>query len=288
MSLLRRWPYIKQDLYDRFICSEQKVAAERPRPASDTRRVTVAIPHYNRGALIHQTLHNVLKDGRVSEIIIVDDGSKPEHYEELRQCVSSLDRAGKVQIHRREENRGALWTKMECVEKSTNSWVVLLDADNTLFRSYLDGIFAMTAWEADTIYCPSRAFPHFDFRELAGRTIDFEAACDLSRTGLLRRVYIINDGNYFLNRASYLETLATLRDIRHDVADVMVVNYLWLSQGKKLHMMPGAVYCHRLSASSFWSRTASSSRDRVLALFARFDKGLRWDDEVAAALQSRY
>lgn len=288
MSFLRRWPYIKQDLYDRFVCAEHKVASAPSRSAGDVRRVTVAIPHYNRGALIHQALHNVLKDERVSEIIIVDDGSKPEHYEGLRQCVNRLDRAGKVQIHRREENRGAMWTKMECVEKSSNPWVVLLDADNTLFRSYLDEIFVLPAWDAQTIYCPSRAFPHFDFRELAGRTIDFDAACDLSRAGVLRRVYIINDGNYFLNRASYLDTLATLRDIRHDVADVMVVNYLWLSQGKGLYMMPGAVYCHRLSSSSFWSRTASSSRDRVLALFERFDKGLRWDDEVATALQSRY
>lgn len=288
MSIAKRLPYFKQDLYDRFFCTAGGLSGSPTHAPVPGRSITVAIPHYNRGALIHQALHNALRDQRVNEIVIVDDGSTPEQYALLKQTVERFNTTRKIHLHRREENRGAMWTKMECVEKSTNPWVVLLDADNTLFRSYLDEIFAMAAWEADTIYCPSRAFPHFDFRELAGRTIDFEAACDLSRTGLLRRVYIINDGNYFLNRTSYLETLATLRDIRHDVADVMVVNYLWLSQGKKLHMMPGAVYCHRLSASSFWSRTASSSRDRVLALFERFDKGLRWDDEVAAALQSRY
>lgn len=288
MSLLRRWPYIKQDLYDRFVCTADGVMKGPKRPSSDPRKISVVISHYNRGASIHQALHNVLHDDRVSEIIVVDDGSKAEQYELLRENIKKLDRAGKVTLHRREENRGAMWTKMECVKYASNPWVVLLDADNSLFRDYLDEVFALPRWERDTIYCPSQAFPHFDFRELAGRSIDFEAACDLSRTGVLRRVYIINDGNYFLNRESYLETLARLSDIRNDVADVMVVNYLWLSEGKKLEIMPHATYCHRLSESSFWSRTASSSRDRVLALFARFDQGLRWDEEVARDLQTKY
>jgi len=288
MSIAKRLPYLKQDLYDRFICTAGRLSGKPSNSPVAGRSVTVAIPHYNRGALIHQALHNALLDERVSEIVIVDDGSKPEQYELLKRNVEKFNATGKIHLHRREENRGAMWTKMECVEKASNPWVILLDADNSLFQSYLNEVFALPAWEKDTIYCPSRAFPHFDFRELAGRTIDFEAACDLSRSGVLRRVYIINDGNYFLNRESYLETLQKLRDLRNDVADVMVVNYLWLSEGKKLQVMPGATYCHRLSASSFWSRTANSSRDRVLALFERFDKGLRWDDEVAAGLQTQY
>ncbi len=288
MSIAKRWPYFKQDLYDRFVCTAGGLSGPPTHKPVPGRSITVAIPHYNRGALIHQALHNALRDERVNEIVIVDDGSTPEQFALLKQNVEKFNTARKIHLHRREENRGAMWTKMECVERSSNPWVILLDADNSLFQIYIDEVFTLPDWKADTIYCPSRAFPHFDFRELAGRTIDFDAACDLSRTGVLRRVYIINDGNYFLNRASYLETLKTLRDLRNDVADVMVVNYLWLSEGKKLQIMPKATYCHRLSASSFWSRTANSSRDRVLALFERFDKGLRWDDEVASGLQTKY
>lgn len=275
-------------LYDRTLCSAASV--QRQQPASKNpapgRKLSVAIPHYERGHLIHRPLRNVLADPRIEEITIVDDGSSAENYALLRANIGKLDRSGKVRIHRRTENRGALFTKMECAEKTTGDWLILLDSDNTVFRSYLEAVFREPDWKPATIYCPVYAFPYYRFDPLVGLDLDFSTCAELCRTGTLRKVYIINDGNYLFHRATYLEKLEPLRPLARDVADVMVANYLWLSRGGRLKVLPGAVYYHRIDASSFWMRTKEESRRRVMYLFDRFENNQPWDDEVLRALQA--
>jgi hypothetical protein len=193
-----------------------------------------------------------------------------------------------VRIFRRGENRGALFTKLEAVEHAQCPWVVLLDSDNTLLPSALNAICRLRSRDSDTIYCPTFAFPYYSFKSLSGLAIDFACAVRLCREGTLRRVYIINDGNYLLHRETYLESMSPLRELRRDVADVMVVNYLWLSANKRLHVLDNASYIHRIDSTSFWHQTADASRKRVLALFDRIEAGLAWDDEMLKRLHHEY
>lgn len=274
--------------YDSRICTLDKVRRQgkRTQRGGHARlRFSVGIPHYNRGERIYRPLCNLLSHPAVAEVVIVDDGSSAAEYSALTECVRGIDTSGRVRIHRREENRGALLTKLECAELSASEWVLILDSDNTAFTHFLDALAALKEPSPDTFYCAGWAFPHFPLHEFAGLKIGFDMAADLTVSGALRRIYIINDGNYLVHRDSYVRSVRRMGPIASDVADVMVVNYHWLSQGGCLRVLPGTSYYHRVDASSFWCRTEEESRHRVAGIFTRFEQGSRWDDEFARALR---
>jgi glycosyltransferase involved in cell wall biosynthesis len=261
--------------YDQFVCTAEAVRrqARKPRKMETELRFSVGIPHYNRGRLIYRPLFNLLNHPAVDEVVIVDDGSRVEEYQSLKDSVDSLDCGDRVKIFRREENRGALLTKLECVERSSSEWVLVLDSDNTAFSSYLSALGGTCNLDPQTFYCASWAWPWFPFEGLGMDQIDFKKAAMLCRDGKLRRFYIINDGNYLVHRKTYSETVTRIGQISSDVVDVMVVNYLWLSLGGKLEMLPSRSYYHRVDASSFYKRTEDDSKRRLLEIFKRFESG---------------
>lgn len=272
--------------YDATLCSDasvQRQAAALKKVESD-RKISVAIAHYNRGSRIHLPLRNILADPRVSEVVIMDDASLPEEYEALCRNVNRLDVQKKVRVIRSEINRGAMRTKYACIGQVSNDWVILLDSDNTIFQNYLRTIFQIPQWDPQVTYCPGWAFPYFSFRPLVGPDLTFDRCVELSRQRVLHRVFLMNDGNYFFNRDAYLETLRPLGGVRNDVADVIVANYLWLSAGKRLQVLEGAAYCHRIDPSSFWMRTKDDSRVRLMSIYERLDQNLRWDEDFALRL----
>lgn len=251
-------------------------------------KFSVGIPHFNRGARIFRPLFNLLNHPAVGEIVIVDDGSDPQEFAALERTVSEADAGGRVTIHRREQNLGALRTKLECVERSASEWVLILDSDNTAFRHYLDRLASLEALSADVFYCAGWAFPSFPFHEFAGLQIGFEEAAELTASGALRKVYIINDGNYLVHRETYVRSVSAIGRVASDVADVMLVNYHWLSQGGLLAVLPSTSYYHRVHKGSFWNLTQDESRKRVADLFSRFERRLKWDDEFASSLNQKF
>lgn len=277
------------EFYDSRICTPDNVWRQAQSAQSNTKlplRFSVGIPHFNRGARIFRPLFNLLKHPAVTEIVIVDDGSSPAEFESLSRTVRAMDARGQVKIHRREQNLGALRTKLECAERASSEWVLILDSDNTAFLNYLDALAGLDRPESDAFYCAGWAFPFFPFHPLHGVRLDFEGACALTASGELRRYYIINDGNYLVHRDSYIRSVRELGTIASDVADVMVVNYHWLSQGGCLRILPRTSYFHRVDASSFWCRTEEESRRRVADIFSRFEAGDRWDEQFGDALRT--
>ena len=275
------------DIYDSRICTLDNVrrqAQGRRDAKSYPLRFSVGIPHFNRGAQIFRPLFNLLCHPAVEEIVIVDDGSAATEFAALERTVAEVDPKGRVKIHRREQNLGALRTKLECVERASSDWVLILDSDNTAFTRYLDTLASQRALKPDTIYCASWAFPFFSFHELGGQAMGFETAAELTATKVLRRIYLINDGNYLVHRESYVRSVGAMGSVASDVADVMLVNYHWLSQGGLLQILPGTTYYHRVHKGSFWNLTQEESRKRVVDLFVRFERRLKWDEEFACSL----
>lgn len=275
------------EFYDSRICTLGNVrrqAQGRRDPHKCPLRFSVGIPHFNRGEQIFRPLFNLLCHPAIGEILIVDDGSTPSEFAALQRTVAEVDAGGRVKIHRRDQNLGALRTKLECVQRASSEWVLILDSDNTVFARYLDAIASQKALHPHTFYCASWAFPFFPFHELSGRTIDFETASELTAAKVLRRVYIINDGNYLVHRESYIRSVGAIGRVASDVADVMLVNYHWLSQGGFLEVLPATSYYHRVHKGSFWNLTQDESRKRVVDLFARFEKRLKWDEAFACSL----
>ena len=275
------------EIYDSRICTLENVRRQAGSVRSGTKsclRFSVGIPHFNRGAKIYRPLFNLLCHPAVEEILIVDDGSDPSEFAALERTVAEADPSGRVKIHRREQNLGALRTKLECVERVTCDWVLILDSDNTAFTRYLDVLARLGNLEESTFYCAGWAFPHFPFHPLHGMRLDFQKACALTASGDLRRYYIINDGNYLVHRDSYIRSVKEVTAIASDVADVMVVNYHWLSQGGCLQILPDTPYFHRVDATSFWCKTEEASRRRVGEIFSRLERAAAWDVEFYRSL----
>jgi glycosyltransferase involved in cell wall biosynthesis len=268
-----------QKKYDAWICTpEHLINQPIKRSPRGGRKISVAIPHWNRGALIHRPLWNIVNDERIEEIVIVDDGSSEEEFALLTKNVTRYDQRNVVTIHRREENRGAQFTKIECVEKIVGEWMILLDSDNTLFSSYLNAVVSLNELDEKSLYCPDWAFPYFCFHQLRGKKIDFQKTCHLAQNGILQKIYLLNDGNYFFHKTTYLNQLSSLKQIENDVADVILANYSWLSQGGFLTVLQGARYLHRIDDSSFWLRTSEESKKRLMTIFDRLKKNLPWND----------
>jgi glycosyltransferase involved in cell wall biosynthesis len=274
--------------YDKWLCSSSAVArqASRNTPPHSGFTFSVGIAHYNRGSLIARSLRNLLNHPSVSEVVIIDDGSSVSEYEALQEQVRLIDKTGRIKIHRRIENRGALLTKLECVEKCSSDWVLVLDSDNTAFTGYLDRLEALVPSDPGVIYCAAWAYPYFPFDELSGMSIDFKQACDFLQNGILKRKYLLNDGNYLVNRRRYSEVVSLIGRLPSDVVDVLVVNYLWLSKGGKLGVIPGTKYMHRVDPSSFWSQTAEASKKRLLEIYARMEGAVPWDQDFLQKLRS--
>lgn len=270
--------------FDRTFCTPRAVrqqAAKKIRPARQ--RFSVAIAHYNRGSLIHLPLCNLLDHPAVEDVVIVDDGSEEKQFADLLRSVEETGAGDRVRVHRREQNKGALVTKAEAVSLAGCDWVLVLDSDNTVFRGYLDAL-AETDLSPDSFYCASWAFPFFHFSEFQGKRLDFAACSDAMRTGLLRRRYLMNDGNYLVPRSGYADAAHSLKRTAKDGADVMLVNYRWLTGGGALRVIPGTAYLHRLDPGSLYKKTQTESRARILLMSDRLERGVPCDDEFAEGL----
>lgn len=274
--------------YDCFVASRERTRREaskkksNPLVGSDS-RISVVITHFNRGASLHRSLHNVLSHPIISEIVIFDDFSDDSNYAELVSSLSSLKRSD-IRIVKAKSNLKALRAKRAAVEACSAPWVLLLDSDNTVFRNFLDAIFQMPSRDDNTIYCAAFAFPYFDFRSVTGRDINFDRVREYAAEGTLNRVYFFNDGNYLVPKARYLEVSRSIGNPCDDAADTMLFNYFWVSTGGKMKFLPGTSYLHRIEATGRWMNNRSRSKKRVAEIVGRLKDAKRADPEYAVAL----
>lgn len=245
-SPLERILYSKQ-----FICRFDPIKSF----PLEERRISVAITHYEQPDLLIVCLKNIFRDERVSEIVILDDGSSLENF---LKCAKNLEDFGsKVRLFRREQNLGPFATKIQVCSLCSNSWCILLDSDNTILDNYLNAIFSIKTWEQDIIYCPDYAFPHYNFRIYGNSIFDFTDICNLQKSSrILTNSFIfsclINGGNYFLNTKSFNTVLEPYLKLRPYATDSILANYIWLSEGNKLKVLSRASYYHRIHSKSTW------------------------------------
>jgi len=272
--------------FDSLVCTGGNVCRQSVRSVrASQRQFSVAIAHYNRGALIHRALFNLLDHPAVAEVVIVDDGSATAQYSALEHAVAKIPGRERIRLHRRENNCGALVSKGEAVERAASDWVLVLDSDNTAFRGYLNSFAAMQEPSADSFFCAAWAFPFFAFHALEGCRLDLPACAQATRSGLLRSTYILNDGNYFVPREKYVSIVQSLAGTGRDGADVMLVNYRWMTCGGAIEVLPGTSYVHRLDPGSLYKSTEGESRARILDMLSRLEKNLPCDEAYIAALR---
>ncbi|MBD2158905.1 glycosyltransferase family 2 protein [Leptolyngbya sp. FACHB-16] len=244
----------------------------------ESRRISVAITHYERPEFLVRTLKNIFHDQRVSEIVILDDGSSQDTF---FKCVNILkDFSSKVRLFRREQNLGPFTTSIQVCSLCSNPWCVLLDSDNTIFKNYLNTIFSLNIWDERTIYCPDYAFPHYSFKAYSNYVFNFDDICHLHQSSkiLIHNFLfscLINGGNYFLNCKTFVMTLQPYMVLRPYATDSILRNYIWLSKDNNLSILKNAWYYHRVHAGSNWTLNAKQGIAEYHILAKKFEKNRR-------------
>ena len=218
--------------------------------------ISIAIANYNRSDMTMEAFAKVLDNPFVSEVVIVDDCSDVEVYEDLARKIEGLD---KVVLYRNDENLGPFLNKAEAVWNCTSEWVIILDCDNIIDNDYIN--FAENIEKRnDTIYCPAVVRilrpegGQWDFTLLSGG-VDKNTAKDFVDIRLFK--ILMNTGNYLINRKACLNTFVA-RMFSADLSelDTFYFNYLWIESGGLLSVTSGLTYIHRIHDDSYYLKNA--------------------------------
>jgi glycosyltransferase involved in cell wall biosynthesis len=212
----------------------------------DDRKISIAIPTYQRFEMLFESFEKVYDDERVSEIIIVDDESDKELFEKIRERCFNLP---KIKLYRNAGNRDCYENKYTAISFVTNDWAILLDSDNVISKKYLDKIFSLE-WDGNTSYMPSFAEPNFNYNEMAGMTLSRENIAEIIKFRMCGTM--LNCSNYFVNALQYMKVWQP--DIDPHTADSLLQNYNWFNAGNKMLVVPGLTYFHRVHDGSHYKQ----------------------------------
>lgn len=227
----------------------------------DTDSISVALTNYNRTDLLFQAVEQVLNDERISEIVISDDLSDGDRF---NQVVHHYAEVEKVKIFRNSERLNCYRNKKRAVELCSNDWVILFDSDNILTKSYIDSIFGQL-WMTNpdyrsVIFAPEFARPHFNFTKLAGKLIDRTTVAGLIDVGNCSTM--LNAMNYFVNRNEYLRVWDDgIPAI--STADSIYQNYCWIKAGNSIYVVQGLQYDHRVHDGSHYKEFVNHDSQRL-------------------------
>lgn len=169
--------------------------------------ISVCIPTYNRSQFVIESFEKIVHNDLITEVIIVDDNSKSSIFEKLQELVGELKNP-KIKLFRNTENKKAFFNKLECVRRSENDWIILLDSDNILTQKYVDSIPKDLVKE--TFYLPSHAIcdsPFLDYTKFSNKLIDKVQYRILSQSDDATTQCMLNTGNYLVNKATYVSSI---------------------------------------------------------------------------------
>jgi len=104
------------------------------------RFVSVIIPVYNNQDTLERAILSVLNDPFVSEILVVDDGSKDNSLI-VSQKFANKEALIKVLYHPNRENKGASASRNLGLANAMSEWIQFLDADDELLKGKLGSQF---------------------------------------------------------------------------------------------------------------------------------------------------
>jgi glycosyltransferase involved in cell wall biosynthesis len=209
-------------------------------------KLTIALTVFNRYDLLLESFSQVIDDPRIDEILIMDDHSKDEYWNKIKELPAS---SPKIKVVRQLENRGMSENKRDAIFNSNNEWVLIGDSDNVFGKDYLDALekdwikhlIPNRFW----IYSPSFAQPVFDYRKFEGYVFD---STDLPKLNDPSCNCLFNTCNFVVNRDEYIKTWQENKEMK--ASDTIWMNYLWLKAGNSFYVVPGMYYFHRIHSGS--------------------------------------
>lgn len=203
--------------------------------------LSLCITVYNRYELLLESFSQVLTNDRITEIVIVDDCSEEKYWKQISQLPKYND---KIKVFRQLQNRGMSRNKADAISYASNEWCILFDSDNVIDSRYIDAI--PLHLKPDTIYCPTFAWPSFDYQVYGGRSYGKTEA----RINILQDAFnlAMNTCNYVVNREAYLSVYKENPAMKG--TDTLWFNWLWLQSNGFFNFMPDCTYFHRVHDGS--------------------------------------
>lgn len=204
-------------------------------------KLTLAITVFNRYDLLLESFAQVIDDHRIDEVLIMDDHSKEEYWNKIKELPKFNP---KIKVVRQVSNRGMLVNKRDAIFNSKNEWVIIFDSDNVIGKDYLDAI--PDVLNDNTIYLPCFARPIFDFRKYSELIIEKEDAAIRISDDVFNMM--LNCCNYLVPRKQYLHAFE--EDATVKASDTILFAYNWLKKGNKFKVVFGMEYDHRIHPGS--------------------------------------
>lgn len=192
-----------------------------------------------------ESFYDVYNDERVGEIVIVDDASDLDIYEDLKSMCDALP---KVKLYRNLTNQDCYRNKMTAISYATNEWCILLDSDNKIDKSYLDRLFEINEWDENTSYMPSFAAPTFNYEDYSGKVFSKENVAAYMDLPLFTTM--LNCMNLFINKNEYLRVWQEIENPH--TADSIFFNYCWFVADNKMYVVHDLRYEHKIHSGSHY------------------------------------
>ena len=219
--------------------------------------ISLAIANYNRAEMTIESFAQVLDNGLVDDIVIMDDYSEPDIYVKLWNAVNNLN-TNNVYLIRNAENYGAFLNKYRAVKQCKNDWVIVLDCDNIIDGSYIK-IASTLDKKEDVLYCPEVLYSlgkekeQWNYSEFNKGPLDKWNIKEHIESALFGTC--MNTGNFLVNRKEYIDVVELSKiDKRLCLLDSFYFNYLWVAKMNKMQVVPGLGYEHRIHDGSYYRK----------------------------------
>jgi succinoglycan biosynthesis protein ExoU len=160
--------------------------------ASSPPTVCVIIAAKNAQATIRRAIASALRETRVAEVVVVDDGSNDATAE---ASLAADDGSGRLRLLILPRNRGPAFARNHAIAESRAPLIAILDADDFFLRGRFDTMLGCDDWDfvADNIvFIDERSADHAELAvprfEAAPRFLDLSGFIDgnISRRGASR------------------------------------------------------------------------------------------------------
>ena len=229
--------------------------------------VSLCVTAYNewlRGECrwIRECLQPACDSDFIDEIVVVNDGT--DDFDKLTDMLSDLP---KLRLTQNPSRLHVFGNKVESVYRATSDWVLMCDSDNIMDGQYYETLLKHAPWDADTHYCADQAKPIFDYRAFRGEWGVADIASVFSKHPDMFWC-LVNTGNQFIHRETFLDLFGGFRGKRLDLEqpdyfnaedrddekwflayganDSFFILKTWLMSGKRVHVVPGLEYDHRI------------------------------------------
>ena len=229
--------------------------------------ISVVIPTYNTSKYFKEATELLIKSDFVEEIVVIDDCSTKEDWNNLQQIVSELN-CDKIKLYTNEKNLGGFRNKYLGVQKASCDWVFLLDSDNFVEDATLGIISSIEDPDPNICYAPQVLMKHQGSSH--GEHVVYNFNYDIigvneAQDAFLKRTeyfdWFMNTGNFVFNKEKYLKNLQKGFNSTDEplFACSIAFSYHWMINGGVYKIVDGWRYNHRFRNDSYWMTCGNNS-----------------------------